>query len=215
MTFSILGRCARTGMFGLVVTTSSPAVGSRCGYVAAGVGAALTQNRTDPRLGPLAIDLLKREYTAKQAIAAIVAVTPHHRWRQLACIDRHGETAAFTGASVKPEHNEVHGLNCVSIANIVRSAEVPAAMVRAFENDQSAPLPVRLLDALEAGERAGSEFVPLVSAALLVSHEHAFPYVDLRVDSDPQPIARLRALWQEYQPMADLYVTRAIDPDSL
>ena len=73
MTFSILGRCARTGMFGLVVTTSSPAVGSRCGYVAAGVGAALTQNRTDPRLGPLAIDLLKREYTAKQAIAAIVA----------------------------------------------------------------------------------------------------------------------------------------------
>jgi uncharacterized Ntn-hydrolase superfamily protein len=88
-------------------------------------------------------------------------------------------------------------------------------MVRAFENDQSAPLPVRLLEALEAGERAGSEFVPLVSAALLVSHEQAFPYVDLRVDSDPQPIARLRALWQEYQPMADLYVTRAIDPDSL
>jgi uncharacterized Ntn-hydrolase superfamily protein len=175
----------------------------------------LTQNRTDPRLGPLAIDLLKREYSAKQAIAAIVAVTPYHRWRQLACIDRQGETAAFTGASVKPERNEAHGLNCVSIANIVRSAEVPAAMVRAFENDQSAPLPVRLLDALEAGERAGSEFVPLVSAALLVSHEHAFPYVDLRVDSDPQPIARLRALWQEYQPMADLYVTRAIDPDSL
>jgi uncharacterized Ntn-hydrolase superfamily protein len=68
---------------------------------------------------------------------------------------------------------------------------------------------------IEAGEQAGSEFVPLVSAALLVSHEHAFPYVDLRVDSDPQPIARLRALWQEYQPMADLYVTRAIDPDSL
>ena len=215
MTFSILGRCARTGMFGLVVTTSSPAVGSRCGYVAAGVGAALTQNRTDPRLGPLAIDLLKRDYTAKQSIAAIVAATPYHRWRQLACIDRHGDTAAFTGASVKPERNEAHGLNCVSIANIVRSADEPAAMVRAFERDPDASLTVRLLDALEAGERAGSEFVPLVSAALLVSHEHSFPYVDLRVDSDPHPIARLRALWLEYQPMADLYVTRAIDPDSL
>ena len=215
MTYSILGRCARTGMFGLVVTTSSPAVGARCGYVAAGVGAVLTQNRTDPRLGPLAIDLLKRDYTAKQSIAAIVAATPHHRWRQLACIDRQGGTAAFTGASVKPEHNEAHGLNCVSIANIVRSADVPAAMVRAFEYDPQASLATRLLDALEAGERAGSEFVPLVSAALLISHEQSFPYVDLRVDSDPHPIARLRALWLEYQPMADLFVTRAMDPDSL
>ena len=111
--------------------------------------------------------------------------------------------------------NETHGLNCVSIANIVRSADVPAAMVRAFERDPDDSLAVRLLDALEAGERAGSEFVPLVSAALLVSHEQSFPYVDLRVDSDPHPIARLRALWLEYQPMADLYVTRAIDPDSL
>ena len=215
MTFSIVGRCARTGMFGLVVTTSSPAVGSRCGFAAAGIGAALTQNRTDPRLGPLAIDLLTRGYEAQRTLDAIVAATPYHQWRQLACIDRNGRTAAFTGASVKPERNEAHGLDCVSIANIVRSADIPAQMVQAFEANPADPLPVRLLDALEAGERGGSEFVPLVSAALLVVHEQSFPYVDLRVDSDPDPIARLRRLWLEYEPMADLYVTRAIDPDSL
>ena len=57
MTFSLLGRCTRTGMLGAVVTTSSIAVGSRCPFARAGVGAALTQHRTDPRLGPLALDL--------------------------------------------------------------------------------------------------------------------------------------------------------------
>ena len=55
MTFSLLGRCARTGMIGAVVTTSAAAVGSRCPFARAGVGAVLTQHRTDPRLGPLAL----------------------------------------------------------------------------------------------------------------------------------------------------------------
>ena len=52
MTFSIAGRCPRTGMLGAVVSTSSMAVGSRCAWAEANVGAVLTQHRTDPRLGP-------------------------------------------------------------------------------------------------------------------------------------------------------------------
>ena len=71
MTFSLAGRCARTGMLGAVVTTSSIAVGSRCPYARARVGAALTQHRTDPRLGPLALDLLSRGYSATAAMQAV------------------------------------------------------------------------------------------------------------------------------------------------
>ena len=33
MTYSIAGRCARTGMLGTIVTTSSMAVGNRCHFV--------------------------------------------------------------------------------------------------------------------------------------------------------------------------------------
>lgn len=54
MTFSLVGRCARTGMLGAAVTTSSISVGSRCTHARAGIGAALTQHRTDPRLGRVA-----------------------------------------------------------------------------------------------------------------------------------------------------------------
>jgi uncharacterized Ntn-hydrolase superfamily protein len=215
MTFSIAARCARTGMLGVAVTTSSIAVGSRCAFAKARVGAVLTQHRTDPRLGPLAIDLLERGFTARQAMDAVVAATPHRDWRQLAIVDRSGLTASYSGAKVKGEKDEVHGANCVSLANIVRSVEVPRAMVRAFEADASAPLATRLVAALRAGDDAGGEFVPIVSASLLVVHEQAFPYVDLRVDRDADPIARLAGLWAEYEPLADSYVERAMRPDDV
>jgi uncharacterized Ntn-hydrolase superfamily protein len=198
MTFSLIGRCVRTHMFGAVVTTSSIAVGSRCPFVRARVGAALTQHRTDPRLGPLALDLLAKGFTPQQAMDAIVAATPHREWRQLAIIDAEGRTASFSGERVKPEKNEAHGRDCVALGNIVRSREVPAVMVRA----------------LQAGDEAGGEFKPLVSAALLVADSEAFPFVDLRVDGDGAPIAALARLWQEYAPMAEPYLARALDPDS-
>lgn len=214
MTFSIAGRCARTGMFGVVVTTSSLAVGSRCAFAKAGIGAVLTQHRTDPRLGPLGIELMERGFTARQAMDAVVAATPHRDWRQLAFIDRDGGTASFSGTRVKPERGEVHGRDCVALGNIVRSSEVPAAMVRAFEADPGAALATRLLAALEAGDRAGGEFIPLVSAALLIVDRQSFPYVDLRVDGDPDPIAALAKLWRDYAPLADSFVDRATDPDT-
>jgi uncharacterized Ntn-hydrolase superfamily protein len=215
MTFSLAGRCARTGMLGAVVTTSSIAVGSRCPFAAAGIGAALTQHTTDPRLGPLALDLLKRGFSAPNVIEALKAATPRSDWRQLAMIDREGRTASFTGASCKPEIGDAHGRDCVAIGNIVRSAEVAAAMVRAFEADPKAHLAARLVAALKAGDEAGGEFKPLVSTALIVAHREAFPYVDLRVDSDPDPIAKLARLWLEYEPVADMYLARAVDPDSV
>lgn len=215
MTFSLAGRCARTGMLGAVVTTSSIAVGSRCSHAAAGIGAVLTQHTTDPRLGPFALDLLRRGLPPENAIQAMTAATPRPDWRQLAIIDATGRTAAHTGASNKPERGEAHGLDCVAIANIVRSAALPAAMVRAFEAEPEAHLAVRLIAALRAGEEAGGEFKPLVSTALVIAHREDFPYVDLRVDSDPDPVAALARLWHEYEPVADLYVARAVDPDSV
>lgn len=200
-------------MLGAVVTTSSMAVGSRCAHVRAGVGAALTQHRTDPRLGPMALELLARGFSADEAMKAITAGTPHRHWRQLALIDAQGRTAAYSGESVRPERGEAQGRDCTAIANIVRSAALPSAMVRAFEAMPDAPIAARLIAALRAGEAAGGEFQPVTSAALLVAHEQSFPYVDLRVDDHASPIAELARLWAAYEPEADAYVVRAVDPE--
>ncbi|MGH7070120.1 MAG: DUF1028 domain-containing protein [Acetobacteraceae bacterium] len=213
MTFSLLGRCARTGMLGAAVTTSAIAVGSRCNFARAGIGAVLTQHRTDPRLGPLGLDLLARGSDAGHAVRAMIAATPHQEWRQLAVLDANGRTASFSGRHVKPEQGEAHGTSSVAIANIVRSAALPAAMTQAFEQAPGQPLPERLLAALFAGAEAGGEFRPLVSAALLVVHRESFPYVDLRIDRSERPIEALAELWEAYRSEADAYVQRAIDPD--
>jgi len=215
MTFSLVGMCRRTGMFGAAVTTSSIGVGSRCPYARAGVGAVLTQHRTDPTLGPLGLDLLEAGHDAADAVRALAEDNPTIGWRQLAIVDREGNTAHYHGHRISSVHGDAHGDGCCAIANIVRNDGIPAAMVQAFGSDPEVPLAERLLRGLEAGLAAGGEFRQLKSAALLVVHEQPFPYVDLRVELDPRPLDELRFLWETYQTQADLYVTRAVDPDAL
>ncbi len=215
MTFSLAGRCARTGMLGLAVTTSSIAVGSRCGFARAGVGAVLTQHRTDPRLGPAGIALLQAGKDAEATIRELALGTPERNWRQLAAIDSRGRTAYFHGAHIRSIHAGAQAKDCVAIGNILAAATVPEAMLAAFARDPGAPLAERLMQGLEAGLSAGGERGPIRSASLLVMYQHSFPYIDLRMDESDTPIAALRALWEAYAPQADDYVARAIDPGSL
>jgi uncharacterized Ntn-hydrolase superfamily protein len=213
MTFSLIARCARTGQFGAAATTSSLAVGARVHAVAPGLGAVLTQHRTDPRLGPRGLGLLRCGCTAEQTVAALVASTPDHGWRQLAAIDAAGRTAHFHGRHVKREFGAAHGPDVVAIGNILSSDQVPAAMVAGFLADPDLPLAERLVRGLEAGEAAGGEHGEVRSASLLVYGPHDFALVDLRADGHAQPIPALRALWEEYAPLVEAYVVRVLNPD--
>lgn len=214
MTYSLLGRCARTGQFGAAVTTSSIAVGSRVPHVAPGIGGVLTQHRTDPRLGPRGLELLRSGCSAEETLAALVASTPHHKWRQLAVMDSQGRTAQFDGTAVKPARAAVHVQDCVAMGNILANDRVPAAMAEAFTASPDLPLAERLMRAMEAGEAAGGEGKPVISAVLIVMEKEIFPLVDLRVDLAPEAITALRALWDAYAPSVREFVTRAVDPDA-
>ena len=90
MTFSLAGRCARTGMLGCAVTTSSIAVGSRCPHARPGIGAALTQHRTDPRLGPKILERVRHGLAPGAIVAELQASDPDLKWRQLAVITAEG-----------------------------------------------------------------------------------------------------------------------------
>jgi uncharacterized Ntn-hydrolase superfamily protein len=214
MTFSLIGRCPRTGQFGAAVATSSIAVGARVAFCAAGVGAVLTQHRTDPRLGPRGIELLRSGCTAQQTINALVASTQHVQWRQLAAIDAQGNTAAYSGTRTKPEMSEAAAQDVCAVGNILSTARVPPAMLRAFQADPMAPLAERLVHALEEGLAAGGENGPVRSAYLVVVERESFPLVDLRVDWHDTPVAELRALWNRYAPQTGEYLIRALDPDN-
>ncbi len=215
MTFSIAGRCQRSGMLGVVVTTSSICVSSRCPWARAGVGAVATQNITDPSLGPKILDLLAAGRNANQALAEIVDQQANIAYRQLTVIDKNGTVGHHSGSHTLGTHAIAQGEDCISAGNLLADERIPQAIVDVFVQDPQAHLAERLLRGLEAGLRAGGEKGPVKSAGLLVVHEYDWPLVDLRIDwSDKSPIAALRSLWQVYQPQMEDYVTRALNPQS-
>jgi uncharacterized Ntn-hydrolase superfamily protein len=102
VTFSLAGRCPRTGMLGAVVSPSSPAVGARCLFAQAGVGAALSQNYTDPMLGAYLLDRLANGYSASEAMADITKNTRFVEYRQLLVVDSLGRGATCSGIETLP-----------------------------------------------------------------------------------------------------------------
>ena len=97
-TFSITGRCARTGMLGIAITTSDISVGARCPYVKSLVGAVATQASTDPNLGIFALKLMEQGYSASGALQQLEISDPHIERRQLGLVDRNGNSAARSGS---------------------------------------------------------------------------------------------------------------------
>ncbi|WP_084462847.1 DUF1028 domain-containing protein [Oceanibaculum pacificum] len=214
MTFSLIGRCARTGQFGAVISTSATAVGSRCVYLKSGKGGFLTQHRTDPRLGPRGVRLLEEGLSARDAMAAVVASTPDIGWRQLACIDDDGGTAFHHGDKIYSIHAESQARDCVAIGNIIDNPDVPKAMTAAFTADPSLDIAERLLRAIEAGEAAGGETGTVHSAQLVAVGENDFVMYDLRIDWSETPIPDLRLLWERYKPEVADFAVRVLEPDA-
>jgi uncharacterized Ntn-hydrolase superfamily protein len=201
-------------MVGVVVATSSIAVGARCSHVRARTGAVATQNITDPALGPLILDHLAAGYDASTALARALEQRPHSSFRQLAVVDRQGGTAHFTGERILGRHAVATGEGVVAAGNLLASEAVPQAMAETFAASAEDHLAERLLKALESGLAAGGEEGPVHSAALLVADAEPFALVDLRIDwDDTAPIAALRRLWSDYRPQMDAYLIRAIDPE--
>ncbi|WP_042370036.1 DUF1028 domain-containing protein [Streptacidiphilus neutrinimicus] len=214
MTFSLTARCTRTGQVGAAIASSSPAVAARCAYVRAGVGAACTQNVTDPRLGPWLLDLLAAGAGAADAVAHTVATEPLVAWRQLTAVGVSGAPAAYSGEHALGAHAQVVGADCVAAGNLLAHPDVPQAMVDAFTARPERPLAHRLLDGLAAALAAGGEAGPVHSAGLLLADAAPWPVTDLRVDwTEGDPVAELAALWQLWEPQQDSYLQRALAPD--
>jgi uncharacterized Ntn-hydrolase superfamily protein len=213
MTFSLIGRCERTGMFGIAISTSEMAVGSRCIHVAPGVGAIVSQASTNPRLGHLGLNLLRAGYSAPRALDEIAASDQFVERRQLGCLDVTGLGAARTGAGNKPWAGHRVERNVVVATNAVVGAEVADSMFDAFKRGADLPLWERLLGSLEAGKAAGGQPAGETSSGLYVVDRDTYPLVDLRVDLHATPVTELRRLADAYVPLVAYYNLRPRDPN--
>lgn len=202
-------------MHGAVVASSSPAVAARCAWARARVGAACTQNVTDPTLGNALLDRLAAGDSAEEALRSVAAGAPHAGYRQLTVVDVAGRAAVFSGEYTLGRNATHVGDGCAAAGNLLAHEGVPAAMAHAFARDPHAHIGDRLLAALRAGRDAGGEEGAVHSAGMLVVDSVPWPVTDLRVDwTDGDPVDELAALWERWRPLAEDYVTRARDPQS-
>ena len=190
MTFSLIARCEKTNMFGVVISSSSISVSSRCPWVRAGTGAAATQNVTDPSLGNLMLDYLEQGMSPQDVINKIKNEKTNIDYRQLLLIDSSGKTFSYSGNKILGTHGVAEGTNCIAAGNMLKSKDVPSAMVDSFKDNSNLFFP-----------------------GIKVVDDTAWPLIDLRIDwSDNDPIEELYKLWKAYEPQMNDYKSRALDP---
>ncbi|WP_353473982.1 DUF1028 domain-containing protein [Salipiger sp. H15] len=212
MTFSLVARCPETGMFGLVISSSSPAVAARCSYARAGVGAVASQNVTDPSLGPLALDLMEQGMSAPEAIAEVQRRGRFIEYRQVLAVDGQGRTAIHSGPNSLGIWTQAQAENAASGGNMLANDGVPQAMVDAYLG-ATGHIGDRLIAALRAGLAAGGEAGPVHSAGLKIVDKVSWPVADLRCDwTEDCPIEAVATAWEIYKPQLAAYVQRALDP---
>lgn len=217
MTISLTARSA-DGALGMVIASSSPAVAARCMHLRPGIGAAASQNVTNPALGGAVLDRLAAGETPAEALDAALAGDAYPAYRQLTAVDMTGRVAVRSGAQALGIHGEAVGASCVAAGNLLANDGVLGAMVAGFEGAgtvfeaASAAFEERLLAGLRAGLDAGGEAGPLRSAGLAVVEDAAWRTTDLRVDDHDDPVAELARLLALWLPQKADYLTRALDP---
>jgi uncharacterized Ntn-hydrolase superfamily protein len=212
MTFSLVGRCDRTGAVGAVIASASMAVAARCAAARAGVGAVCSQSTTDPRLREALLEAMAGGVAADDALVTLVTRTEDIAYRQLAVVDAAGGSACYSGELALGEAADICAAGGAAAGNLLADRGVPAAMLRAFQDTAGESLGDRLIAALRAGLAAGGEVSPVRSAGMVIAESVPWPVTDLRVDWHEDPVGRLALLWEAWQPEAESYVRRALRP---
>jgi uncharacterized Ntn-hydrolase superfamily protein len=202
-TFSIIGLDPATGDLGMAVHSKTVAVGSRTRSGKGGVAVVAHQSASNPMYGTLGIELIEHGMSPQEALEFMLRADPAPNRRQVAIIDIHGRTAAWTSPDISDWKGHKAGANYVAQGNTLAGPEVVEAMARSFESS-SGPLAERLLAALEAGQAAGGDKRGVQSASLLVVRPLAVQgfgdrALDLRVDEHVSPFAELRRVLEAFR----------------
>ncbi len=198
-TYSIVARDPVTGDLGVAVQSHYFSVGPVVPWAEAGVGAVATQSLVLVDYGPNGLELMRRGFTARQALDSLLRADAHHEGRQVAMVDARGGVAAFTGGSCIPDAGDAQGEQFSCQANLMANPRVWPAMKAAFEAAKG-DLAERMMQALEAAEREGGDIRGRQSAAMIVVRAKASgkPWndvlVNLRVEDHDHPLVELRRL---------------------
>jgi len=195
-TFSIVAFDPGTDSLGVAVQSKFLAVGSVVPWARAGVGAVATQAMANYNYGPRGLDLMSAGKSADQTVEAFTSEDEDREHRQVGIVDARGRASTFTGSECFDWAGGITGEHYAAQGNILVGKETVEAMASTYEGTDG-DLATRLLEALDAGQRAGGDSRGKQSAALLIVREGGGyggdndRVVDLRVDDHPEPIREL------------------------
>lgn len=195
-TFSIVGRCDRTGQVGVAVSTADVGAGRMVTWARAGVGAVATQSWPSLYLAIDALKLMAGGRSAPDALDAVLAGDPGRSVRQVGVVDAHGGSATFSGDECTTWYGGVNGPSFAAQGNMLIRGDTVSAMAESFLATEPEELAERLMRAIEAGQAAGGDKRGRQCAALLVADREEFPLWDLRVDEHPNPVPELRRIYE-------------------
>lgn len=198
-TFSIVVYDPEAEEWGVAVQSKFLAAGAVVPWARAGAGAVATQAYANTTFGPDGLALMAEGFSAQEALGRLIARDDGCARRQVGLVDAQGYPATFTGDECPAWAGGITGPHFAAQGNILVSEATVEAMARGFE-EGSGELADRLVVALAAGQEAGGDRRGQQSASMLVVREqggyggYTDRYLDLRVDDDPHPIERLKAL---------------------
>jgi uncharacterized Ntn-hydrolase superfamily protein len=204
-TFSIVAHDPHRQEWGVAVQSKFLACAAVVSWAQAGAGAVATQSYANMDYGPDGLRLMAEGLAAAEVIEHLTNDDPDRGLRQVGLVDRQGQAAAFTGQDCYAwaGHHVGDGFACQG--NILVPGTVEA-MAATFNQARQGPgeLADWLVAALAAGQAAGGDRRGRQAAGVLVVRANGGyggrtdRYLDLRVDDDPEPIAKLQKLVQAH-----------------
>ncbi len=204
-TYSICACDLEAQQWGVAVQSKFLAVGSIVPWAEPLVGAVATQAWANPRYGPGGLALLRDGLSADEVVVHLTEADEGRSQRQLGVVDGQGGSASYTGSDCNAWAGHRSGRGYAAQGNILVSSETVDALAETFEATPGRPLAERLLDSLDAAQRAGGDSRGQQSAAILVvGPEQGYAglsdvLVDLRVDDHERPLDELRRLFHVHQ----------------
>lgn len=216
-TFSIVAYDPARRAWGVAVQSKFLACAAVVSWARANAGAVATQSYANLSYGPNGLAMMADGASAEETIAALTGPDEMRGLRQVGVVDRNGRAAAFTGDDCYDWAGHIVGDGFACQGNILVPGTVEA-MAAAFEEARGGvgELADWMVAALAAGQAAGGDRRGRQAAGVLIVREnggyggHTDRYLDLRVDDDPQPIAKL----QQLVAMHHLFFGE-VDPDDL
>ena len=204
--FSIVARDPYTSEWAVACMSHALACGNTVPWVQAGIGAIATQGETNATWGPIGLSYMRDGMLPTAVADTLMKMDGGMQRRQVAILDRRGWPGGYAGNELVNWSGGILDSNLAVQGNTMADNHSLQAIFDSLKlMDPDLPLADRMLDGLAFANQRRADWRGVRSAALLIGRvnpkrpQDTSRYVYVRVDDDPDPLAKLAALYRAWR----------------